>query len=199
MLRSLVYQIKKTDTLNFIFINLLISIISIFTFIFLSNFFNKEDFGLYRLLVSILGTLYIFNLSGFDIFISRQFLQKDKEYFIYVMRKVMPLSLLAMIIIGVGCFIYFEKYRFIISVALMIASFQIFDKYFLYLEINQKFKTIRYLDAFNKISIFLVAIFAIYFSFSICNLPVKVSFSVVSYKINVLNFFKKFYLFENLI
>lgn len=167
MIRNFLYEIKKSDSINFAFANILISLISVSTFVLLSNFFSKDDFGLYQLLISIIGAFYIFNLSGFDIFISRQILSKDKEYFIYVLRKIMPISLVLLFLTSLMGIYFFEKNKILISLAFFVAFFQIFDKYFLYLEINQKFKIMRYLDFFNKISILFIAIFSIIFSISL--------------------------------
>ena len=167
MIRNFLYEIKESDSINFAFANILISLISVSTFVLLSNFFSKDDFGLYQLLISIIGAFYIFNLSGFDIFISRQILNKDKEYFIYVLRKIMPISLVLLFLTSLMGIYFFEKNKILIFLAFFVAFFQIFDKYFLYLEINQKFKIMRYLDFFNKISILFIAIFSIIFSISL--------------------------------
>ena len=79
----------------------------------------------------------------------------------------MPISLILLFLTSLMGIYFFEKNKILISLAFFVAFFQIFDKYFLYLEINQKFKIMRYLDFFNKISILFIAIFSIVFSISL--------------------------------
>lgn len=153
--------------------NLIFLIFSIFSIIFgllttyiLSKYFSIEDFGKLQLLLTLIGTFSIFNLSGFDIVIQKQIFIKNDNIVKYVLKKIMPLSLILMIIILV--IIYFTtEYKDLLLFVFIITSITLFDKTNAILNAKLKFKELRYLELLTKISLLFVAIFSLVFNVDI--------------------------------
>lgn len=152
----------------------------------LAKCFSIEDFGYYQLLLTFIGVLSIFNLTGYDVYIQKKVLREEIAYFYYVLKNIMPLSLIG--ICFVFCISYIINYEHfkIFGLAVLLVSFSIFDKLFSLLEIKKEFKLIRYLDLSNKVVFLVLSICVMYFQINLENflyLFVGIYITIISSKI----------------
>ena len=150
--------------------NIVFSILSIIlgllTTYLLSNYFSIEDFGKLQLLLTLIGIFSIFNLSGFDIVIQKQIFNKNDDIVKYVLKNIMPFSLILMtIVLAVTYFL--TEYKDLLLFVFIITSITLFDKTNAILNAKLKFKELRYLELFTKIFLLFLAILSLVFNLDI--------------------------------
>lgn len=147
----------KRENIVFLIFSILSIILGLFTTYLLSNYFSIEDFGKLQLLLTLIGTFSIFNLSGFDIIIQKQIFNKNDNIVDYVLKKIMPWSFILMIFV-MGISYFLTEYKSLLLFVIIITSVTLFDKTNAILNAKLKFKELRYLELFTKIFLLFVAI-----------------------------------------
>lgn len=176
----------KRENIVFLIFSILSIILGLLTTYLLSNYFSIEDFGKLQLLLTLIGVFSIFNLSGFDIVIQKQIFNKNDNIVKYVLKKIMPLSLVLMTILLV--IIYFvTEYKDLLLFVFIITSITLFDKTNAILNAKLKFKELRYLELFTKIFLLLVAIISLILNIDI--LTYMIIFTFLSIFIIGIRFF----------
>ncbi|SFO93678.1 oligosaccharide flippase family protein [Hydrogenimonas thermophila] len=157
----------KKENIYFLFFSLVSTSIGIFTTFLLSNYFSIEDFGKLQYLLTLVGVFTIFYLSGFDITIQKQIFKRNDYIVKYLLKNVMPFSLILLTIISIAIYFFLEKNRELIFYAAIITSIGIFDKTNAILNSKLKFKQLRYLNLYTKVFILIIVLIAIEINFSI--------------------------------
>ena len=158
---------KYQENILFLVFTIIGIIISIANSTILANHFSVEDFGLYQLLLTFIGVLAIFNLTGYDVYVQKKILIEEVAYFYYVLKNIMPLSFIIMcLVLYISYTINFEHFN-IFVLAILLMAFSIFDKLFSLLEIKKMFKLLRYIDLFNKMIFLILSIIVMYLQISL--------------------------------
>lgn len=129
----------------------------------LSDHFDVYNFGKYQFLVTLIGIGAILRLDGFNIYIQKE-LKNDNIYILKnLISRVLPIiaSIILIIIFLVNFFEFQDKLLF--SCALIIIFLSLFDRINIILEIEEKFKKIRYIDLIHKFSFLLITSVTIYY------------------------------------
>lgn len=117
----------KRENIVFLIFSILSIILGLLTTYLLSNYFSIEDFGKLQLLLTLIGIFSIFNLSGFDIVIQKQIFNKNDDIVKYVLKNIMPFSLILMtIVLAVTYFL--TEYKDLLLFVFIITSITLFDK-----------------------------------------------------------------------
>ena len=145
---------------NFVF--LLFSIFSIAigmsTTYILANYFSIEDFGKIQFLLTLMGILTIFYFPGFDIVIQKEIFKQHDDVVAYVQKYIMPFGLLFLYVsLFIAYFILTEN-RDLLLFATIVVSFGLFDKTTAILNSKLRFKQLRYIELYTKISFFLYTV-----------------------------------------
>ncbi len=158
----------KRENIVFLIFSILSIILGLLTTYLLSNYFSIEDFGKLQLLLTLIGIFSIFNLSGFDIVIQKQIFSKNDDIVKYVLKNIMPFSLILMtIVLAVTYFL--TEYKNLLLFVFIITSITLFDKTNAILNAKLKFKELRYLELFTKIFLLFLAILSLVFNLDIFN------------------------------
>ena len=156
----------KRENIVFLIFSILSIILGLLTTYLLSNYFSIEDFGKLQLLLTLIGIFSIFNLSGFDIVIQKQIFNKNDDIVKYVLKNIMPFSLILMtIVLAVTYFL--TEYKDLLLFVFIITSITLFDKTNAILNAKLKFKELRYLELFTKIFLLFLAILSLVFNLDI--------------------------------
>lgn len=150
----------KRENIVFLIFSILSIAIGLLTTYLLANHFSIEDFGKLQLLLTLTGVFSIFNLSGFDIVIIKQIFNKNDNIVQYVLKKIMPLSLMSMLIVLIITY-FITEYKDLLLFVFFITSIVLFDKTNAILNAKLKFKELRYLELFAKIVFLGVAIISL--------------------------------------
>lgn len=160
---------KYQENILFLLFTIFGIVITIVNSTVLANYFSVENFGYYQLLLTFIGVLTIFNLTGYDIHIQKKLVIEEVAYFYYVLKNVMPISLVVILLVLCIAYMINFKYFTIFALALLFTAFSIFDKLFSLLEIKKRFKLLRYIDLSNKLIFLLLSIFVIYLKINLEN------------------------------
>lgn len=159
-------MLKKENILFLLFSIINISI-GLFTMYLLSNYFSIEDFGKLQLLLSLIGIFTIFYLSGYDIFIMK-YIYNQNDYIVwYVLKKIMLVSLVFLFIFMLVSYLFIDENLDLILLSMLIVSFGLFDKTNAILNSKLKFKQLRYIELFVKLSLLGLLLICIFMSFDI--------------------------------
>jgi O-antigen/teichoic acid export membrane protein len=159
-------MLKKENIIFLLFSMINITIGLIATYL-LSNYFSTEDFGKIHYLLTLTGVGAMFYLSGFDITIQKQIFNKNDEIVGYVLKKIMPLSLVLLVISVVILSVYVEKNIELILYATVIVAIGLFDKSNAILNSKLLFKQLRYLELFAKLMLLTLAISIVFYSYTV--------------------------------
>jgi O-antigen/teichoic acid export membrane protein len=162
------------ENLLFLIFSVIGILITIINSTILANYYSIEEFGIYQLLLTFIGVLTVFNLTGYDVFIQKKIFLLEIAYFYYVIKRIIPISLIVLWTVnGVLYFVEYDSFK-LFFLASILVSFSIFDKLSSLLEINKKFKLLRYIDLSQKI------------------LFLCLSLVILSYEINLETFLESF-------
>ncbi|NOH55539.1 hypothetical protein F0266_21635, partial [Vibrio coralliilyticus] len=142
---------------NFIF--LLFSVVSVLigigTTYLLSDYFSVDDFGKIQLLLTYIGVLSLFCLTGFDVVLQKQIFKEDDGFVFYLLKNIMPLSIVILAFFSLVAYIFLDDNTQLLLFACLVTSFSLFDKTSAILNSKLKFKAIRYIELSTKIIILL--------------------------------------------
>lgn len=140
------------ENLLFLLFSVTGMLVAIFNNSLLANYFSLREFGSYQLLITYLGVLVIFNLTGFDAYIQKTHLKGDAQYFYHVLKRILPVALLLLLVLLLIVNILKFENRLVINLAFIITMVSIFDKLACVLEITRKFKYLRYVELLIKLT-----------------------------------------------
>ncbi|WED26874.1 oligosaccharide flippase family protein [Vibrio sp. DW001] len=178
-------MLKKENFIFLLFsvISMLIGIVSTYL---LSNYFTVEDFGKVQLLLTFVGVFSIFGLSGFDVVIQKQIYNKDDGFVYYLLKNIMPLSLMLLTLVVFIILLCIEEDYYLILSAFLISSFNLFDRTSAILNSKLKFKIIRYIELITKVVFFGVVVVSVYIGVNAPNyifIYTTVGMSIVLFRI----------------
>ena len=157
----------KTENIKFAIFSMSNITIGLITTYLLSNHFSTEEFGKFQYLLMLIGVGSMFYMSGFDITIQKQIFVKNDEIVGYIIKKIMPISLVFLIILVAILSINFESNIDLLWYAAVIVAIGLFDKSNAILNSKLLFMYLRYLELLSKLILLTLAIFIVFNSYSV--------------------------------
>jgi len=139
---------------------------------FLSHHFTISEFGLYQLLMTIIGVFSVASLTGYDNLARRHMINGNDAYILYVYRSVLPVVICILGIIGLAVYFYVDFHKQMTLVALAIVSLMIFDKLGVVLSAKLRFLEYRYFELGGRVA---------FLGLTICTIAINLAFETFLY------------------